>query len=74
MQKKQSSVEIAIEKLSALIPEGNDFEIGLIAEQVKEVHKEEVIDGILDNRNITSQVTFKDAEKYYNETFGGNND
>jgi predicted nucleic-acid-binding protein len=39
-------------------------------ERYKQMEKEQMIDAILDNRNITSQVTLKDAEKYYNETYG----
>jgi hypothetical protein len=38
-------------------------------EKAKEMEKEQTIKSILDNRNITSQVTYLDAEKYYNETF-----
>ncbi len=37
--------------------------------QAKEMEKQQIIDAILNNRNITSQITFKDAETYYNETF-----
>jgi hypothetical protein len=40
-----------------------------IFEQAKEMEEEQTIKSILDNRNITSQVTYLDAEKYYNETF-----
>ena len=40
-------------------------------ERYKQMEKEQMIDAILDNRNITSQVTLKDAESYYNETYGG---
>lgn len=40
-------------------------------EQGKEMEKDQMIKSILDNRNITSQVTFKDAEQYYEETYGG---
>ena len=38
-------------------------------EQAKAMHEEEMVNSILDNRNITSQVTFKDAVQYYNEKF-----
>jgi hypothetical protein len=40
-------------------------------EYLKKMEKEQMIDAILDNRNITSQVTLRDAEQYYNETYGG---
>jgi hypothetical protein len=40
-----------------------------ILQQAKEIEKKQMIKSILDNRNITSQVTYLDAEKYYNETF-----
>ena len=40
-----------------------------IFKQAKEMEKQQIIDAILNNRNITSQITFKDAEQYYNETF-----
>ena len=42
-----------------------------LMEQAKQMEKEQMIDAILDNRNITSQVTLKDAEQYYNEIYGG---
>ena len=48
-------------------------ELSTIIQQAKAMHKEEVVDSILDNRNITSQVTFKDAEQYYNETYNNEN-
>ena len=84
---KQSSVEWLALQLTAKMQMWNstknyqEFHIVLEAgefakliEQAKAMHKEEMINSILDNRNITSQVTFKDAEHYYNETFGGNNE
>ena len=45
-----------------------------LIEKAKQMEREQMIDAILDNRNITSQVTLRDAEQYYNETYGGNND
>ena len=41
----------------------------LLLEKYKAMHEEEILNSILDNRNITSQVTFKDAVQYYNEKF-----
>jgi hypothetical protein len=42
-----------------------------LIEKAKQMEREQMIDAILDNRNITSQVTLRDAEQYYNETYGG---
>ena len=33
------------------------------------MEKEQTIKGILDNRNITSQVTYLDAAEYFDRTF-----
>jgi hypothetical protein len=41
-----------------------------IIDRAIQMEKEQMIDAILDNRNITSQVTLKDAESYYKETYG----
>ena len=38
-------------------------------EQAKEMEREQTIKGILDNRNITSQVTYLDAAEYFDRTF-----
>jgi len=70
MEKKQT----AVEWLASYIKGITDLNCDEIIEQAKQMEKEQMIDAILDNRNITSQVTLKDAEKYYNETYGGNNE
>jgi hypothetical protein len=72
MNNKQSSIE----RLAKLIKFTNKevyAELFEEIEHIKAMHKEEMINSILDNRNITSRVTFKDAEQYYNETFEGGN-
>jgi hypothetical protein len=65
MSNKQSSIMWLYEKMFV--------HRGLITieefEQAKAMHEEEMVNSILDNRNITSQVTFKDAVQYYNEKF-----
>jgi hypothetical protein len=76
MEKKQTAVEWYENRLIEL-----DIDFGghknywierkKIREQAKQMEKEQMIDAILDNRNITSQVTLRDAEQYYNETYGG---
>ena len=47
----------------------DEIELRKAIQQAKEMEKEQIIKSILDNRNIISQVTYLDAEKYYNETF-----
>ena len=73
---EQSSVDWFANRIKHLIPDDIGSQLFLKSQQskAKAMHKEETINAILDNRNITSQVTFKDAQQYYNETFGGNND
>lgn len=64
MEKKQSSIEFAIEKITQFMTEDNDFEFGLIAEKLKAMHKEEIKDAV-------NSCGYQDeAEYYYNETFG----
>jgi hypothetical protein len=71
MKNKQTAVEWLEEQINLGLSEK-----GLISaiKEAKQMEKEQMIDAILDNRNITSQVTLRDAEQYYNETYGGNNE
>jgi len=66
---KQTAVDFLVSLLNkeGFAPVLTDKEI----QQAKQMEKEQMIDAILDNRNITSQVTLKDAEQYYNELYGG---
>ena len=70
--KKQTAVQFLIEKIDfdANVRMFSRNEWKEIFDQAKQMEKEQMIDAILDNRNITSQVTLKDAESYYNETYG----
>ena len=72
MEKKQTAVDLLVSILNkeGFAPVLTDEEI----QHFKQMEKEQMIDAILDNRNITSQVTLRDAEQYYNETYGGNNE
>ena len=63
----QSSVESLFEKLWDTPKD--KFTWYAILEEHKAIHQQEMVDAILDNRNITSQVTFLDAVQYYTETF-----
>lgn len=68
---KQTAVEYLVEQLESI-----GFSINHLADYYNEVkialemEKEQMIDAILDNRNITSQVTLRDAEHYFNEIYG----
>ena len=69
--KKQSSVEYAVEKLEKLISPGNQIIISLILEQAKAMHNDEIAkaydDAIMKGRQ-------EDGNEYYNETYGGDNE
>lgn len=69
MEKKQSSIEFAIEKITQFMTEENDFELGLIAEKLKAMHKEEVQDAYRINPN--NEIWSNSGIDYYNEIFGG---
>ena len=70
MEKKQTALEWFIYKIK------DDYDKHFIdvyraeIEYAYDMERKQMIDAILDNRNITSQVTLRDAEQYYNETYG----
>jgi hypothetical protein len=68
MEKKQTAVEWLEWQINLGLSER-----GLISaiKEAKQMEKEQMKEAILDNRNITIQVTLRDAEQYYNETYGG---
>ena len=76
MEKKQSSVEWLEQELKKL-PSVNVLEI---FEQAKAMHKEEIEDAWINGTRGQMIAPFgmnrykPDAEQYYNETFGGNNE
>lgn len=79
MKKKQSSIEFAIEKITQFMTEENDFELGLIAEKLKAMHKEEVEMAYVNGQQVNSKslsdlMIIENAESYYIETFGGDNE
>jgi hypothetical protein len=51
------------------IEEGYEKRRDELFEEAKEMEREQTIKGILDNRNITSQVTYLDAAEYFDRTF-----
>lgn len=69
---KQTALEqfaIALYEKGLLITNGDWMQD--VLQDFKEIEKEHIIKSILDNRNITSQMTYKDAEEWYNNRFGG---
>ena len=80
MEKKQSSVELfAIALYEKGFLKGNGNEINDLLEQAKAMHKEEVQESYREGRSDQQSprnVHFyhRNAESYYNETFGGNNE
>lgn len=66
MSTPQTAVEFAIEKLIALIPPGNDFEIGLILEKAKELERQQIVNAYNSGEFHCSD----DANTYYNNLTG----
>ena len=74
MEKKQSSVDYLIEQLfktrnnSTEVKEMNSESI---IQQAKAMHKEEIEDAVNFGDQHGQITTYLTVEKYYNETFGG---
>lgn len=69
---KQTALEqFAIELYEKGLLIGNGDWMQDVLQEFKEIEKEHIIESILENRNITSQITYKDAEQWYNNRFGG---
>ena len=83
MEKKQSSIDWLESKINAMIQNGGDTDLLAVIEhiqQAKAMHKEEVQDAWINGTRGQMIAPFginrykPDAEEYYNETFGGNNE
>lgn len=79
MEKKQSSLDYLIEQLfktrnnSTEVKETSES----IIQQAKAMHKKEIEDAYIEcwmNDGGNGFHKVKEAEEYYNETFGGNNE
>jgi hypothetical protein len=74
---KQSSVEWLVSSLLQYIHEAHHPEIVELYEQAKAMHQSQTIDFANDllAQNDSNYIAYPNlAEKYYNETFGGNNE
>jgi len=70
--KKQNSIDWLEQQLKSIIEQGNIEVENLIWQQAKAMHKEEIKTAWLDEATIWDSE--KEAEQYYNETFGGDNE
>ena len=75
MEKKQSSIDYFFEEvvkweMRPWLYASDGLEA--IREKAKQMHKEEIVDAYIEGHSIYGENT--NAEKYYNETFGGNNE
>jgi len=74
MEKKQSSIDWFVEQL---IPVEQYDRVMDMIEQAKAMHKEEIVDAYTEcwmNDGGNGFHKVKEAESYYNETFGGDNE
>jgi len=78
--KKQTSIDFLIEQIEIILKLNNvQLSAGYtihtilpIIEKLKAIHKEEIKEAWLDG--VMNWDSEKEAEQYYNETFGGNNE
>ena len=71
---KQGSVELlAIAIYEKFKMEGNGNELNDLVEQAKAMHKEEIIHAYNHSWHFRDSP-YETADKYYNETYGGNNE
>lgn len=78
MEKKQSSIELfAIALYEKGFLKGNGDDINDLLEEHKAMHKEEIVDAYTEcwmNDGGNGFHKVKEAESYYNETFGGDDE
>ncbi len=65
MEKNQTAVDYAVEKLEKFIPSGNQIAIDVILEKAKEMEKQQIIKTRQDIY-VTGDLN---NEQYYNQTF-----
>ncbi len=59
----------AVQQLASQLSVTDRAKYNGVIEEALEEEKNQMIESILDNRNITSQVTYRDAEQYYSERY-----
>ena len=71
MEKQQTAVELLEQQLKERYSLMNSEPL---FEQAKQMEKEQIVDAINFGDERGKITTYKLAEQYYNETYGGNND
>ena len=74
MEKKQSSIDWLVEEINKQKAWADPSNLEPIIKQAKAMHKEEIVDAYREGRtDQQSQEAFyhRNAELYFNETFGG---
>ena len=80
MEKKQSSIDWFAKKLAKqglLMTEDSEYIVAYL--EAKAMHKEEIVEAYREGRSDQQSARderfyHRNAESYYNETFGGNNE
>ena len=75
MEKKQSSIEWFQEQIIKIVNGTCELSEIEIFEQAKAMHKEEIVEsyreGRTDQQSSSNSFYNRNAEQYYNQTFGG---
>ncbi len=69
MEKKQTAVDYAVEKLEKFISEGNQITIDAILEKAKEMEKQQVIEFLKEYDSFIFRGGDMSEEEYYNYIF-----
>ena len=74
INKKKTSVEWLVEEINKQKAWADPSKLDPIIEQAKAMHKEEITDAVNFGDEYGQITTYLTVEKYYNETYGGNNE
>lgn len=77
MEKKQSSIEWLVEEINKQKAWADTSKLEPIIQQAKVMHKEEIVEAYTEcwmNDGGNGFHKVKEAESYYNEIFGGDNE
>ena len=75
MEKKQTAVDLMFKRAISVLPMGSIDARRKLAEtylEAKQMEKEQITDSYIEGHSIYGEST--NAEQYYNDTYGGNNE